>query len=112
MANIRKDGNKVKYVSSWSFWLRADVVSRRNEQLCQKCTDSNITDSLFYVLHILYPINRRILKENTFYDWNFRTAIVLMGSGPFKLIDFLSFLRSNLLYLIAALFPNLFAEDQ
>lgn len=89
------------------------MVSRRNEQqLCQRCTNSNITDSLFYVLPSLYPINYRNFKENTFYNWNFRTAIVLMGSGPFKLIDFLSFLRSKLLYLITALFPNLFAEDQ
>lgn len=90
----------------------ADVVSRRNEQLCQRCTNSNITDSLFFVLPILYPINYRILTENTSYNWNFRTAIILMGSGPFKLIDFLSFLRSKLFYQIAALFPNLFAEDQ
>lgn len=106
MANIRKDGNKAKYVSSWSFWLRADVVSRRKEQLCQRSTNSNITDSLFLVLPILYPFNYRIFQENTFYNWNFRTAIVLKGSGPFKLIDFLSCLRSKLLYLIAALFQT------
>lgn len=83
-----------------------DVVSRRNEQLCQRSTNSNITDSLFLVLPILYPFNYRIFQENTFYNWNFRTAIVLKGSGPFKLIDFLSCLRSKLLYLIAALFQT------
>lgn len=42
--------NKTQYVFSWSFWQRADVISRKNGQLAQKYTNSNITDSFSYVL--------------------------------------------------------------